>query len=265
MGTELVKAVELPSMAAIESVLVQGDLSKLSTEQRVEYYNRVCNSLGLNPMTKPFEYVSLQGRLMLYARKDATDQLRKIYNVSVKIISREKIEDIYIVTARAAMPNGREDEAIGTVFIAGLRGEQLANAMMKAESKAKRRVTLSICGLGFSSEDEISDTNYTHKVEVEMPKQQLPAADVTIIKNESAAPMTIGGDKTVTRPQLNRLFAIANANMWPNAELKTQMQKMFPGILSSTELNPQQYEQLVRYIEEHPFEPLVETEQEMTK
>jgi hypothetical protein len=45
--------------------------------------------------------------------------------------------------------------AKGAVSLVGLRGEALANAIMKAETKAKRRATLSICGLGFLDETEI--------------------------------------------------------------------------------------------------------------
>jgi hypothetical protein len=41
--------------SAIESALIQGDLSKLTSEQRLSYYKSVCESVGLNPLTKPFE------------------------------------------------------------------------------------------------------------------------------------------------------------------------------------------------------------------
>ena len=47
--------------------------------------------------------------------------------------------------------------AKGAVNINGLKGEALANAMMKAETKAKRRATLSLCGLGLMDELEVSD------------------------------------------------------------------------------------------------------------
>ena len=39
--------------------------------------------------------------------------------------------------------------------IAGLKGDALANGLMKAETKAKRRCTLSLCGLGMLDESEI--------------------------------------------------------------------------------------------------------------
>ncbi len=139
----------------IENIVIHGDLSQLSPKHRSEYYAHVCESLGLNPLTKPFDYIRLNGRLVLYAKKDATDQLRKIYNVSITISSREKIGDIYIVTAKARLPNGREDESTGALPVHGLEGNDLANAFMKAETKAKRRVTLSICGLGMLDESEL--------------------------------------------------------------------------------------------------------------
>src|SRR5262245_32580710 len=141
--------------AIVESVIAAGDLSKLPPEQRTKYYAAVCNSLGLNPLTKPFEYITLNGKLTLYARKDATDQLRKLHGVSVHIASRERVDDVYTVTARATDAKGRTDESIGAVAIGSLKGDALCNAIMKAETKAKRRVTLSICGLGMLDEAEL--------------------------------------------------------------------------------------------------------------
>lgn len=141
--------------AIMEQVLILGDLAKLRPEQRASYYTAVCESVGLNPLTRPFEYIILNGRLTLYARKDATDQLRKLHKVNIVQVRPERVDDLYVVTARAQTPDGRCDEEIGAVPVGNLRGESLANAMMKATTKAKRRVTLSICGLGVLDEGEI--------------------------------------------------------------------------------------------------------------
>src|SRR5262245_34444504 len=67
-----------PSTELIEAVVVKGDLAQLSAEDRTAYYRAVCESTGLNPLTQPFGYIVLQGRLTLYALKAATDQLRKL-------------------------------------------------------------------------------------------------------------------------------------------------------------------------------------------
>lgn len=148
-------AIQKVDQAAImERVLITGDLGKLSAADRVQYYRAVCDSVGLNPLTKPFEYINLNGKLTLYATKNCTDQLRSLAGVSVSIVGREKNDDMYVVTARAVTPQGRSDEDVGAVILPR-GGEALANAMMKAHTKAKRRVTLSICGLSFVDESEI--------------------------------------------------------------------------------------------------------------
>ena len=151
MSTALATTVTNPA----ELALVTGDLSKLSAEQRTAYYGRVCETVGLNPMTKPFDYITLNGKLTLYALKSATDQLRSLRGVSIEIVAKEVVDGVLTVTARASTPDGRRDEDIGAVLVAGLKGENLANAHMKCITKAKRRVTLSICGLGMLDESEV--------------------------------------------------------------------------------------------------------------
>ena len=148
-------AKELPSPDVIAKVLLGGDLAQLTPQQKISYYRSVCDSLGLNPLTQPFEYLRLSGREVLYAKRNCTDQLRHAHHISVTITARELVEDCYVVTARASFPNGRHDESIGAVPIAGLKGESRSNAMMKAETKAKRRVTLSLVGLSTLDESEV--------------------------------------------------------------------------------------------------------------
>lgn len=141
--------------AVMKKVVIAGDLSQLTAQERVTHYVGVCDALGINPATRPFAYIKLNGKLTLYALKDCAEQLRKLYSVSITIASRDTVEGVYIVTARASLPSGRTDESTGGVPISGLKGENLANALMKAETKAKRRATLSICGLGILDESEV--------------------------------------------------------------------------------------------------------------
>lgn len=141
--------------AIVERVIINGDLSKLTPAERISYYNEVCKSVGLNPLTKPFDYISLNGKLTLYALRACTDQLRSIYGVSVEEMTESEREGVFIVTAKVRNAENRTDIAKGAVNIAGLKGENLANAMMKAETKAKRRATLSLCGLGWLDESEV--------------------------------------------------------------------------------------------------------------
>lgn len=194
--------------SAIEQVVIGGDLSRLSSEQRVSYVNSICSSLGLNPTTRPFEYITLSGKLTLYATRACSEQLRKLNGVTIFPLDRSMMTEVglYQVIARGKDATGREDESSGVVTIAGLKGEMLANAMLKCETKAKRRLTLSICGLGFLDETEVSDipnakhepTNYavtapqavgnaTKRVEQEQPKIAAPVGIVAEPKRAVAA------------------------------------------------------------------------------
>jgi len=187
-------AKELPSPDVIAKVLLGGDLAQLTSQQKISYYRSVCESLGLNPLTKPFEYIRLSGREVLYATRNCTDQLRHAHRISVTITAREVIEDCYVVTARAAFPDGRHDESIGAVPIAGLKGESRSNAMMKAETKAKRRVTLSLVGLSTLDESEVDSIPGAQVVtspDIPFPKSLTP----------SPGPVVAGTAAPVSHPE----------------------------------------------------------------
>jgi hypothetical protein len=157
----------LATTSIIEDVIAKGDLKALSPEQRSRYYTEVCTSMGLNPMTKPFDYLTLNGKLQLYATKGATDQLRRIHGIGITVDSAVILNDIYTVTVTAMDANGRKDSDIGAISIKGLQGDNLANAMMKAITKAKRRVTMSMCGLGMLDETEVDAIPHAQRVHVD--------------------------------------------------------------------------------------------------
>ena len=140
----------------IEKALTVGDVAKMPADVRVQFYRALCTSCGLNPLlkTRGTEH-NPGGELVWYATVGAAEQLRKLHHVSTTILSRERTEDgLYIVTVKASTPDGREEESQGIVAIAGLKGQELGNAMMRAGSKALRRVTLAICGLGMGLAEE---------------------------------------------------------------------------------------------------------------
>ena len=148
--------VSAPAGDVMESVIAKGDLAKLTPDERVRYYNAVCKSLGLNALTTPLAYITLNNKLTLYATRTCTDQLRKINGVSLEVVTRHVADDILTVHVKATTPDGRSDEDFGSVaFPSALKGEARANAVMKAVTKAKRRATLSICGLGWLDETEV--------------------------------------------------------------------------------------------------------------
>ncbi|QQZ58930.1 hypothetical protein JI735_19565 [Paenibacillus sonchi] len=191
----------------MEKVVVQGNLDALKPQERLEYYSKICESLGLNPLTRPFEYLNLDGKLVLYAKRDATDQLRKIHSISIAITNRERIGDVYCVTAKATTSDGRCDESVGAVPLIKeekifdelrhkkvstgrmlpLTPDEFAVAVMKCETKAKRRVTLSIAGLGMMDESELDVIDVTPTPEAGTESSPtLPAGNSSSVKQQSS-------------------------------------------------------------------------------
>lgn len=152
---------ELAAIAATKN-----DLSQMTESQRAQLYGAVCRSIGINPLTSPFEYIKLNGKLTLYAKKGATDQIRDLRGISITGTTHQVIDGVLMTTVTATDKSGRTDSDIGAVAIKGLQGEALANAYMKALTKAKRRVTLSLAGLGFLDESEVEAVPSAQPVQV---------------------------------------------------------------------------------------------------
>lgn len=188
MSTEVTQ-ISADQQEIITSLVLNGDLSKMQPAQKVDFYNRFCQSLGLNPLTQPFQLIIFQGKQKMYATKDCTDQLRKIYGISITDIKSEIIAgSLYKVTVTACDPNGRVDAATGVLSIDGLKGEAMGVAIMKCETKAKRRVTLSICGLGILDESEVESMQRgaapQNMTTVETIDTEYESIDVSDIPNE---------------------------------------------------------------------------------
>jgi len=83
--------------------------------------------MGLDPFTKPFDILRLNGKEVLYCTRSGTQQLNKLHKVSHLITSRDTNAEagVYIVTSKASLPDGRCTESIGAVNIAGLKGEMI--------------------------------------------------------------------------------------------------------------------------------------------
>ena len=114
---------------------------------------------------------------MLYATKTATDQLRSIKGISIDGAERDTADPDYatwLVTGHDA--SGRTDMEIGSVAVKGLTGEARANAIMKALTKGKRRLTLSLAGLGWLDESEVGSIPSAQRADVDMETGEIRQA-----------------------------------------------------------------------------------------
>jgi hypothetical protein len=140
--------------------------------------------MGLDPFTKPFDILRLNGKEVLYCTRSGTQQLNKLHKVSHLITSRDTNAEagVYIVTSKASLPDGRCTESIGAVNIAGLKGEMYANAIMKAETKSKRRATLDLLGLGVLDESEAESIPNASTVALQTMVEALPQMEVESVE-----------------------------------------------------------------------------------
>jgi hypothetical protein len=173
---------EVPTEEVLYELMAENNWLNLSADQRLAGYKARCDAIGLDPMTFPFEFIEFTpGKVTLYPTRAATDQLRRLYGVSVKITGEgyDKETQTLWAKAEATFPDGRTDEDVAHLFTYGKAGLDLANMKMKVITKAKRRVTLSAIGLGQMAEagDDYDEGRYIKKHDVDLNTGRLAAGE----------------------------------------------------------------------------------------
>ena len=161
------------------SLVTNGDCSKLTPKQQLQYYQARCEAAGIDARTQPFQFLKLGGKVVLYALKAATDQLASKHGIVCQIVDQQTEQGIRTVTVRATTKDGRQTDEIGCVPVSHIKKpDDLANAFMKAVTKAKRRAVISICGLGVIDESEldtVSDRVQPVQPVIQKPKPKAKA------------------------------------------------------------------------------------------
>jgi hypothetical protein len=197
--------------------------------------------MGLDPFTKPFDILRLNGKEVLYCTRSGTQQLNKLHKVSHLITSRDTNQDagVYIVTSKASLPDGRCTESIGAVNIAGLKGEAYANAIMKAETKAKRRATLDLLGLGVLDESEAESIPNATTVALQTMVEALPQMEVEAVEvieedeQLSIGRLMIAIKKAESVTELKQIYEANKHKVETNAFVKQELKTKKNELLST--------------------------------
>ena len=150
------------------------DTSSLSRDDRSALLVGLARKLGLNPLSGAVMFLKTNGRETLYVTKQGTDQIaarEKLKRETTKgpeIITMEG-KKVVFCQVRASHPDGRSEVSTATLLLA-----DVVNDLMKCETKAKRRATLSVCGLGLLAEDEIETIPGAQSVPFEAPRTTAP-------------------------------------------------------------------------------------------
>ena len=191
------------AVAVAESLALRGDISGLSPENRIRYYLKTCKDLGLNPSAQPFAFLRLNGKEVMYPTRGATDQLARIHGVNREITDGPKIIDlggakILFAVCRASIGPRVETATAAVPLPAG--AENICNAVMKTETKARRRATLAILGLALLDESELDTIPSSQRVDLGAPA-------VADLERVAALPESTSEPATITREALDAMDA----------------------------------------------------------
>ncbi len=136
------------------------NLNELTNEQREEYYQQVCKTVGLDPNLRLLDYIWIEQEnglknLVLYCRRGGAEILRARQGIEVVDLIQHDGPGYVSFKAIGKNKEGRQEIANGTHSIEGLKGERLASAIMTASTRSLRRMTMQFTGCGILDESEV--------------------------------------------------------------------------------------------------------------
>ena len=141
----------------MNKVILENDLSKLTDAERLQYAMAVCKHAGLDPVSQPLIYLTLKGKLSLYATKSATEQLTRIHKISLDVEFLPDRDGLLFARCTATRPNGdgtTQSVNAHSAITKPKGADDYAIAIAKLDTKVRRRATLAIVGFGLSDEGD---------------------------------------------------------------------------------------------------------------
>ena len=120
--------------------------------------------IGLDPALNGLDTIYMNdpqgGRALVpYARRGTCEILRNLYEVQVESLTYATVSGSIVFTATgiSAKRGSRQEIAIGSKYIEGLKEKLLDNAIMTASTRALQRLTMQFTELGILAESEVVD------------------------------------------------------------------------------------------------------------
>jgi hypothetical protein len=120
--------------------------------------------IGLDPALNGLDTIYMNdpqgGRALVpYARRGTCEILRNLYEVEVTSLTYATVGGsiVFTATGRSVIRGNRQEIAVGSKYVDGLRDKQLDNAIMTASTRAFQRLTMQFTELGILAESEVVD------------------------------------------------------------------------------------------------------------
>jgi hypothetical protein len=135
------------------------NLNEMTNEQLDAYREQTAKILDIDPLMLDFIWMDnpdtgLRNRV-LYARRGAAEILRKQLGISVTNLVLHESDGWVAFTATGVDKTGRQEIAVGSAYIDGLKGDKKAHAIMTSQTRAVRRLTLQFVTGGVLDETEV--------------------------------------------------------------------------------------------------------------
>jgi hypothetical protein len=136
------------------------NLNTATNEQLDEYRSKTASILKIDPFMLDYIWMSdpetgLKNRV-LYAKRGAAEVLRQNLNINVESLVPSVAQDgLLSFMATGKDKTGRQEIAVGSAYLDGLKGDKKAHAVMTAQTRAIRRLTLQFVGGGILDETEV--------------------------------------------------------------------------------------------------------------
>lgn len=214
MTKEVIKIEDYQQLTAkdYQNILINKDLASLPIDKQTSFMLQSCEHLGINPLVRPFEILKFQGKAVLYLTASGCENLASQFSISFKILKKEidHVSGTASIEIEGTIPamNGKpERKDVSTAYITigshslkdqtftTLKGLDFANAMMKLETKARRRLIIRMAGIRdevYETEETINPQLVDSVVETKESKVshvKVTKATSTIVESETVAPV----------------------------------------------------------------------------
>jgi hypothetical protein len=220
-------------------------------KEQFEVVELLIQQLSVRRESSPFRFLQdRNGSIQPYLTASGAADIMAQSGATVTDIQISMLEGCAIARCTISMKDGRIGCGMGAVYVAGLKGEQMANGLMKASTKATRRTILQHCrpeAVWLLQEDDLPTIEGIKTLPIEttaIPQTELPESGATAPAKRGVAPSARKSEPSAS-------------DSGKSASTSTTKEVVILDTQYLTEPVPH-YVITVRESEPQPFEPAVE-------
>ena len=145
-----------PPRVSSSLALMRHDLRGLTKEEIAELVTDMAIRMGVDPSLAPIDIIpTREGKLVPYVNARGAAELRKRHGISVTDLETKKDgPDVVVLIAHVRDLDGKTETGVGACEYDSARPATIARAWMVAETRAKRRATMSAVGIFLEAESD---------------------------------------------------------------------------------------------------------------